>query len=78
VCGDFNDTPSSYSYRLLSSGLHDAFRHGGRGNSFSYNGNLPAVSIDHILVAKNYPVYGFRVVRKVAGDHYPVRAEIGY
>lgn len=78
VCGDFNDTPSSYAYRILSSGLRDAFRHGGRGVSFSYNGNLPAVSIDHILVAKNYPVYGFRVVRKLAGDHYPVRAEIGY
>jgi exonuclease III len=78
LCGDFNDTPSSYVYTRLCRDLRDAFRHGGRGTSFSYNGKLPAVSIDHILVAKNHPVYGFRVVRKIAGDHYPVRAEIGY
>jgi endonuclease/exonuclease/phosphatase family metal-dependent hydrolase len=78
LCGDFNDTPSSYAYRVAGYGLQDAFRKGGRGTSFSYNGKLPAVSIDHIFVAPNYPVYGFRVVREAASDHYPVRAEIGY
>ena len=31
VCGDFNDTPLSYTYRLMSRGLQDAFREKGRG-----------------------------------------------
>ena len=30
VCGDFNDTPLSYTYRLMSRGLQDAFREKGR------------------------------------------------
>ena len=38
VCGDFNDTPLSYTYRLMSRGLQDAFREKGRGFSHTYRG----------------------------------------
>ena len=78
IVGDFNDTPSSYSYQTLASGKQDAFKIGGRWLSFTYNGLLPALSIDHILVSKDLPVLGFRVIRKGSSDHFPVRAEIGY
>ena len=39
VCGDFNDTPLSYTYRLMSRGLQDAFREKGRGFSHTYRGS---------------------------------------
>ena len=31
VCGDFNDTPVSYTYRMMKTGLKDAFRQSGFG-----------------------------------------------
>lgn len=78
VTGDFNDTPSSYSYQTLLNGKQDAFKVGGRWLSFTYNGRLPALSIDHVFASNSLPVLGFRVIRKGCSDHFPVRAEIGY
>ena len=56
ITGDFNDTPSSYSYQTLLNGKQDAFKVGGRWVSFTYNGQLPALSIDHIFASTNYTV----------------------
>src|SRR6185295_11423566 len=33
VCGDFNDTPTSYTYNTISKNLGDAFVEGGTGMS---------------------------------------------
>ena len=49
VCGDFNDSPISYSHRVLRSHLDDAFSHSGRGLGYSYNRNKLYYRIDHIL-----------------------------
>ncbi len=78
IAGDFNETPSSYSYQKLVSGKQDAFKVGGKWFSFTYNGSLPALSIDHIFATNDLPVLGFRVIRNSESDHFPVRAEIGY
>jgi endonuclease/exonuclease/phosphatase (EEP) superfamily protein YafD len=78
ITGDFNDTPSSYSYQTLLNGRQDAFKVGGRWLSFTYNGLLPALSIDHIFASNDLPVLGFRVIRRGGSDHFPIRAEIGY
>ncbi|MEY4927347.1 MAG: hypothetical protein RI894_1783 [Bacteroidota bacterium] len=78
IVGDFNDTPSSYSYQSLVNGRQDGFKIGGRWLSFTYNGLLPALSIDHIFASNDLPVLGFRVIREGKSDHFPVRAEIGY
>lgn len=40
VCGDFNDTPMSYTYRQLRGDLKDAFCEKGRGIIFTYRGLL--------------------------------------
>ncbi|MFM9726250.1 hypothetical protein ACKI1L_37635, partial [Streptomyces scabiei] len=37
VCGDFNDSPVSYTYQTISSGMHDAFVEKGNGFSKSFS-----------------------------------------
>ena len=38
VCGDFNDTPVSYSYRTIRKDLQDAYTGSGRGIGNTYSG----------------------------------------
>jgi endonuclease/exonuclease/phosphatase family metal-dependent hydrolase len=73
VCGDFNDTPVSYTYAKISHGLEDAFLYSGRGLGFTYAGKIPFLRIDYILHDKRIRSSGFRVVNeKKLSDHYPV------
>jgi endonuclease/exonuclease/phosphatase family metal-dependent hydrolase len=73
VCGDFNDTPNSYTYHQISKGLNDAFREAGSGIGTTYVGKIPFLRIDYILYSKERfdPLY-FKVIRKNLSDHYPV------
>ena len=73
LCGDFNDTPISYTHHVLSDELQDAFVETGNGLGFSYNKDRLYVRIDHILVSKNLKVYDCMVDNTIqASDHYPV------
>ena len=75
VCGDFNDTPISYTRRRIARGLTDAFRASGRGIGRSFNRDAIYVRIDHILCSKDWKPYGCHVDRSAAAsDHYPVVA----
>ena len=78
VCGDFNDTPSSYAYQTLAGSLQDAFKKSGSGFSFSYAGKLPALSIDHILLDQKLKSSYFKVLREGGSDHYPVLSVFQY
>jgi endonuclease/exonuclease/phosphatase family metal-dependent hydrolase len=73
ICGDFNDTPNSYTYHQISKGLNDAFREAGSGVGTTYIGMIPFLRIDYILYSKDRfePLY-FKVIRKKLSDHYPV------
>ena len=54
VCGDFNDTPSSYAYYTVSKTLSDAFCESGKGLGQTYSGNsFPSFRIDYILHSKS-------------------------
>lgn len=77
VCGDFNDTPNSYVYSLLSNGLTDTFREKGAGLGTTYAGVLPLLRIDYILTDPGIRTYDCRKVRGSYSDHYPVFAELG-
>ena len=57
VCGDFNDTPQSYTYHLIAKNLKDTFKEKGYGFGTTYAGNIPALHIDHILVDKKIKVH---------------------
>jgi endonuclease/exonuclease/phosphatase family metal-dependent hydrolase len=73
VCGDFNDTPVSYTYSKISQGLTDGFLHSGMGPGFTYAGKIPFLRIDYILHDKKIRSSGFRVMNdKKLSDHYPV------
>jgi endonuclease/exonuclease/phosphatase family metal-dependent hydrolase len=71
VCGDFNDTPSSYVYRTLGNGLEDAFVESGNGFGRTY-GKFPSFRIDYILNSAKFKTYDFRTIKEDLSDHYPI------
>jgi endonuclease/exonuclease/phosphatase family metal-dependent hydrolase len=78
LCGDLNDTPSSYVYHRLSAGLTDTFREKGLGFGTTYGGVVPLLRIDYILTDPLIVAHACRPVRTGKfSDHYPVFAEIG-
>lgn len=72
LCGDFNDTPLSYSYHKISSGLEDAFVGAGYGLGNTFSGNLPPIRIDFILHDNQFRPFDFEVHKQNLSDHYPV------
>ena len=79
ICGDFNDTPISYTYREISEGLNDAFVQSGNGMGISYNQKGFYFRIDNILLSKNLSAYGCKVDNRIkASDHYPILCRIAY
>ncbi|MCS6990432.1 MAG: endonuclease/exonuclease/phosphatase family protein [Chitinophagales bacterium] len=71
LCGDFNDTPGSYVYRLLTRKLKDAFlQAGSSGLGKTYAGVIPMLRIDYILVNEQIEVNHFEVSRQKLSDHY--------
>jgi endonuclease/exonuclease/phosphatase family metal-dependent hydrolase len=71
-CGDFNDTPSSFAYHVLSENLKDAFKEAGNGIGKTYNGNLPLLRIDYILHSNDFECNSYKRVPESLTDHYPV------
>lgn len=72
VCGDFNDSPVSYTYKRLSENLNDAFMKSGNGLGQTYNGKFPSLRIDYILHSKLYSSYNFTTHHKEFSDHFPL------
>ena len=73
VCGDFNDSPISYSRRTIAQGLHDCFVESGKGIGLSYNQKGFFVRIDHILCSDHFNPQKCEIDSKMdASDHYPV------
>lgn len=73
VCGDFNDTPLSYTYRRMQkAGFEDMFIKVGRGIKPTYAGRLPLIRIDYIWANSEVKPLRFERYRKKASDHYPV------
>ncbi len=78
VCGDFNDTPNSFVYALISEGLNDTFREKGLGFGTTFAGVLPMLRIDYILTEKSFTTFSCRTIRGTFSDHYPVSSAIGF
>jgi len=74
VCGDFNDTPASYTYHQMTSGLHDSFCKAGTGFLGStYAGNFPSFRIDYILYDDAFTSFNYSKSSIDLSDHYPVQ-----
>ena len=72
VCGDFNDTPASYTYHTIRGNLKDAFVEAGNGFGKTYFGKFPSFRIDYILHDGQFKASGFRTIHEDLSDHYPV------
>jgi endonuclease/exonuclease/phosphatase family metal-dependent hydrolase len=77
VCGDFNDTPTSFAYHRIANNLEDAFIKSGKGLGSTYNNPLlPPIRIDYILYSKIFQSSAFSVLNTPYSDHFPVMAVI--
>lgn len=73
VCGDFNDTPWSYTYKQIRNLLDDSFVRSGKGiqNTMKIR-KLLSFRIDYIFHDKSFKSYGFTTEKINASDHYPI------
>lgn len=75
ICGDFNDVPESYAWRLLvKNGFKDAYAQVGFGPLITYNKHMFWLHIDQIMYRG--PLYPLSVKKgKIkTSDHYPLIA----
>lgn len=73
VCGDFNDTPMSYTYRTIRGDLKDSFVEKGSGISSTFNGLFNILRIDYILHSDDYTTESYLTpYRSNLSDHNPV------
>ena len=76
LCGDFNDSPVSYTYHRLTRNLKDSFVEAGRGLGSSYSVLWPMLRIDYILLPQEFSARGHETLRVPWSDHYPVKTDI--
>ncbi len=79
LCGDFNDTPTSYAYKKASTVLNDCFQAKGFGFGTTHTRfkayNFP-MRIDHILTSKEFEINRWQVVPVVLSDHFPIYTDV--
>ena len=73
LCGDFNDTPMSYTYQQIKkAGFVDGFVEAGRGIGHTYAGQLPLLRIDYLWGNEPIQPVSFKRLKFKGSDHYPV------
>lgn len=78
VCGDFNDSPISYSYNTIKNGLLDAYAETGFGPGITYHENHFWFRIDFIMHSKNLTAYKCTVDKVKFSDHYPIWSYLSF
>ncbi len=77
VCGDFNDTPLSYSHRVFSRFMNNAYAKSGVGMGITYHEHGLYYRIDHIFCSRNItPLHTWIDRTQKDSDHYPVISKI--
>lgn len=77
VCGDFNDTPISYTRHTIAQGLIDCFAETGTGTGVSYNQKGFRFRIDYILCSDDFKPFRCVVDDNThSSDHYPIVAQL--
>lgn len=76
VCGDFNDTPMSYTYRRMRGDFVGAFQAQGTG----YGLYLPAADgrarIDYLFHSDDFETVSYRSEQPEWSDHNPVIVDV--
>lgn len=76
VCGDFNDPPSSFTYRAMKGTLKDGFRECGRGYGGTFRAFKELLRLDYIFYSDNFEGISYRVPKVGYSDHRPVIVEL--
>lgn len=76
VCGDFNDTPLSYTYQTIENELRDSFIEKGRGLGNTYIGEFPSFRIDYILHTTDFQTISYLREAVTLSDHYPIQSKL--
>ena len=69
VCGDFNDTPASYTYRQIRKGLTDGFRDCGSGYQYTFRQLYKLWRIDYVFYSKPLKGHEYYSPEKSYSDH---------
>lgn len=73
ICGDFNDTPISYTYnQMTNAGFKDAFLTASKGFGKTYCGKLPLLRIDYFWYNDYIEVVNYKRITQTTSDHYPL------
>lgn len=74
VCGDFNDTPVSFTYNTISRHMQDAFleRSWGLGRTLAFLS--PTLRIDYILTQSSFNIHTYNTFKEKGFEHFPVMA----
>lgn len=72
VCGDFNDSPISYSYKKIRGDLYDSFIEKGFGLGSTYIGDFPSYRIDYIFHSDDLECISFDKIEQKYSDHFPI------
>lgn len=79
ICGDFNDVPESYAYRLLrGEDLRDAYVETGFGPLVTFNQHAFWFHLDQVLYRGPLRALNVRKGKTKLSDHYPLIAEFEF
>lgn len=76
ICGDFNDTPMSYTYHTLAKNRKDTFREAGSGFGATFIPVWPLLRIDYLLVPTAAECTEHTIHKIKLSDHYPVSSSV--
>lgn len=79
VCGDFNDVPTSWTYRTVrGKDLEDAYAQTSFGPTFTYNAHHFYFHIDQILYRGDLKALSVKKEKIRSSDHYPLMATFAF
>ena len=76
ICGDFNDTPLSYTYNKIKGNFEDSFIQSGHGFRTTFRKLFDIMCIDYILHSDDMISKKFNILDAEFSDHYPISAQI--
>ena len=76
ITGDFNDVPSSYTYKQIKGEMQDVFLTKGFGIGATYMNLSPTLRIDYIMADKRWQVKGWQSLDENLSDHHMIMADL--
>ncbi len=78
VCGDFNDSPTSYTYNTIKGDLQDTYMNSGSGSGRTYIGEFPSFRIDYIFADSTLESSNYRTHPEELSNHHPISVNLNW